>query len=84
MTKYNTLNIKLSNYRLNKLKSGIKNGTQVISNLVLNAVVLNSILMMKLIFRINCFKLTQIFENSTFQDSRVKRTAYSFTNELLP
>ena len=29
MTKYNTSNIKLSNSRLNKLKSGIKNGTEV-------------------------------------------------------
>ena len=29
MTKYNTLNVKLSNSQLNKLKSGIKNGTKV-------------------------------------------------------
>ena len=29
MTQYNTLNIKLSNSQLNKLKSGIKNGTEV-------------------------------------------------------
>ena len=29
MTQYNTLNIKLSNLQLNKLKSGIKNGTEV-------------------------------------------------------
>ena len=29
MTKYNTLNVKLSNSQLNKLKSGIKNGTEV-------------------------------------------------------
>ena len=28
MTQYNTLNIKLSNSQLNKLKSGIKNGTE--------------------------------------------------------
>ena len=27
MTQYNTLNVKLSNSQLNKLKSGIKNGT---------------------------------------------------------
>ena len=26
MTQYNTLNVKLSNWQLNKLKSGIKNG----------------------------------------------------------
>ena len=29
MTQYNTLNIKLSNSQHNKLKSGIKNGTEV-------------------------------------------------------
>ena len=29
MTQYNTLNVKLSNSQLNKLKSGIKNGTEV-------------------------------------------------------
>ena len=29
MTKYNTLNVKLSNSQLNELKSGIKNGTVV-------------------------------------------------------
>ena len=30
MTQYNTLNSKLSNLQLNQLKSGIKNGTEVI------------------------------------------------------
>ena len=29
MTKYNTLNIKLSNSQLNQLKSGTKNGAEV-------------------------------------------------------
>ena len=29
MTQYNTLNVKLSNSQLNKLKSQIKNGTEV-------------------------------------------------------
>ena len=29
MTQYNPLNVKLSNSRLNKLKSRIKNGTEV-------------------------------------------------------
>ena len=32
----NTLSVKLSNLQLNKLKSGIKNGTEVILNLSLN------------------------------------------------
>ena len=29
MTQYNTLNVKLSSWQLNKLKSRIKNGTEV-------------------------------------------------------
>ena len=36
MTQYNTLNVKLSNLQLNKLKSAIKNGTEVILNLSSN------------------------------------------------
>ena len=38
MTQYNTLNVKLSNLQLNKLKSGIKNINEVISNLSSNSV----------------------------------------------
>ena len=33
MTQYNTLNVKLANLQLNKLKSGIKNRTEVTLNL---------------------------------------------------
>ena len=47
MTQYNSLNVKLSNSKLNKLKSGIKNGTEVVLRLWL------VILMMRLIFFIN-------------------------------
>ena len=36
MIQYNTLNVKLSNSQLNKLKSTIKIGTQVTLNLSLN------------------------------------------------
>ena len=38
MTQYNTLNIKLPNSQLNKLKSGIKNGTGVTLNLSSNLI----------------------------------------------
>ena len=38
MFQYNTLNAKLSNYQLNKLKSGIKHGTEVTLNLSSNVV----------------------------------------------
>ena len=36
MTLYNTLNIKVLNSQLNKLKSGTRNGTKVTLNLSLN------------------------------------------------
>ena len=39
MTQYNTLNVELSNSQPNKLKSGIKNCTQVTLNLPSNTVV---------------------------------------------
>ena len=38
MTQYNTLNVRLSNSQLNKLKSGIKNGTEVRLNLLSNVI----------------------------------------------
>ena len=38
MTQYITLNVKLSNSQLNKLKSAIKNGTEVTLNLSSNVI----------------------------------------------
>ena len=38
MTQYNTLNVKLSKSQLNKLKSGIKNGTEVTLKISSNVV----------------------------------------------
>ena len=38
MTQYNSLNVKLSNTQLNKLKSAIKNGTDVILRLSSNMI----------------------------------------------
>ena len=38
MIKYNTLKVKLPSSQLNKLKSGIKFGTEVISNLSSNMI----------------------------------------------
>ena len=38
MSIYNTLNIKLSNSELNKLKSGIKNGTELTLNISSNLI----------------------------------------------
>ena len=38
MTQYNFLNVKMSNLQLNKLKSGIKNGTKVTLKISSNVV----------------------------------------------
>ena len=38
MTHYNTLNVRLSNYQINKLKSGIKSDTEVTLKISLNIV----------------------------------------------
>ena len=38
MTRYNTLNVKLSNSQLSKLKSGIKSGTEIILNILLKLI----------------------------------------------
>ena len=38
MTQYNSLNVKLSNSQLNKLKSAIKNRTEVVLRLSLNMI----------------------------------------------
>ena len=50
MTQYNTLNIKLSNLQLNKLKLGIQDGAEV--SLIQCCLV---ILIMKIFFLINCY-----------------------------
>ena len=49
MTQYNTLNVKLANSQLNKLKSEINNGTEVVLKFSSNVI----ILIMRLIFHIN-------------------------------
>ena len=49
MTQHNTLNVKLANSELNKLKSEINNGTEVVLNFSSHVI----ILIMRLIFHIN-------------------------------
>ena len=53
MTQYNTLIVKLSDSQLNKLKSGIKNGTEI--NLKIFYQMLLVILMIKIIFHMSCY-----------------------------
>ena len=49
MAQYNSLNVKLSNSKLNKLKSAIKNKTEIVLRLS------SSMIENKLIFHMNCY-----------------------------
>ena len=54
MIQYNTLNVKFSSSHFNKLKSGIKYGTEVTQIQKFHQMLL-VILMIKIILRINCY-----------------------------
>ena len=54
MTQYNTLKVKVSNSQLNKLKSGIKNGTEV------TLIIYSNIAGEKLLFTNTQVKLLQL------------------------
>ena len=60
MTQYNFLKVKLSNSQLNKLKSGIKHGTEVTENFIKHCW---QFLIMRIIFHINCYSLTHKFQS---------------------
>ena len=53
MAQYNDINVKVSNSKLNKLRYGIKNGTEV--TLKLSSNVVGNSLMTRIIFRINYY-----------------------------
>ena len=59
MTHYNTLNVKLSNSQINKLKSGIKNETEVTLNLSSNLIGNSND---EIIFHINYYQLIPKFQ----------------------
>ena len=69
MTQYNTLNVNLSNSQLNKVKSGIKNGTEVILELSSNVVddfnVENNFLHKLLLTNTQASKLRKAFANDS-------------------
>ena len=54
MTHYNALNVKLSNSQVSKLRSGVKDGTEISSSENLHQMLL-VILMMRLIFLISYY-----------------------------
>ena len=69
MTRYNILNIKLSNLQLNKLKSGTKSATEVSLKLSLNVVGdynnLNNFLHKLLLTNTQVSRLWRAFENNS-------------------
>ena len=69
MTQYNTLNVKLSNPQINKLKSGIKNGTDVTlkisSNVVGDSNDENSFLHKNLLTNTQVSKIRQAYANGS-------------------
>ena len=69
MTQYNTLNIKLSDSQFNKLKSGIKNGTEVTLKISLKVVSepndKNNFLHKLLLTNIQVSKLRKAFANNS-------------------
>ena len=68
MTQYNTLDVKFSNSKLNKLKSGIKNGAEVTLNLSWN-------LIENFIDEVN-------FPHKLLTDAQVLKICKTFANSL--
>ena len=75
-TRYNTLTAKLSNSQLNKLKSGIKNGTEVtlklLSNIVGDSNDENNFPHKSLLTQVS--KLCKAFANSSSTNMKLSKT----------
>ena len=72
MTQYNTLNVKLSNSQLNKLKSGIKNGGEVM--VVGDSNDENNFLHKLLLTNIQVSKLRKAFSNNSSVNIKLSKT----------
>ena len=80
MTQHNTLNVKLSNSRLNKSKSGIKNSTHVTLHLFSNAVGESSEetnFIHKLLLNTQVSKICKAFANGTLANIKFSKTQLS-------
>ena len=79
MTQYNSLNVKLSNSQLNKLKSAIKNETEVVLRLSLNTIddkETNFFLKLLLTNR-QVLNLRKAFANHSSTDIKLSKTQLS-------
>ena len=78
MTQYNTLNVKLSNSQLHKLKSGIENGTQVTlkrsSNVARVSNDENNFPHKLLLINIQVWKLRKTFVNGSSPNIQLSKT----------
>ena len=78
MTQYNNLNVKLSNSQLNKLKSGIKNGTKVTlkfsSNVVGDSNDENTFLHKLLLTNTQTSRLCKTFANESSTNIKLWKT----------
>ena len=78
MTQYSTLNIKLSNSQINKLKSGIKNGTEVTlklsSNVVGDSNYVKNFLQKLLLTNKQIWKLHKVFGNNPSANIKLSKT----------
>ena len=75
MTQYNTLNVKLSNLQPNKLKSGIKHGTEVTlklsSNILGDSNDENNFLLKLLLTNTQVSKLCKAFANGSSANTKL-------------
>ena len=69
MTQYNTLIVKLSDSQLNKLKSGIKNGTEITLKTFYQMLLV--ILMIKIIFQV--LRLRKAFANGSSANTKLSK-----------
>ena len=78
MTQYNTLNVKLSNSQLDKLKLGIKNGTEVTLKLSSNVVGdyndKNNFPHKLLLTNAHVLRLPKAFSNNSLTDTKLSIT----------
>ena len=80
MTQYNTLNVKCSNSQVNRLKSGIKNGTEVtlkiLSNVVGDSNDENNFLHKLLLTNTQVSKLSKAFPNNSSGNIKLSKTQF--------
>ena len=78
MTQYNTFNVKLSNSQLNKLRSGIKNGTgvtlKILSNVVGDSNGENNFPHKLLLTNTQFSKLREAFSNGSSANIKLSKT----------